>query len=273
MKKYTLIIIILILSYKNAECGFVPSINYKYYDNTNSLLLSFDLKSRFSLGEYGVFDEFTVLKLSAGEKLEKDKFSFIYDLGLFSYLSLIKIPLIKNKHFDYNNHGQLYDLGNDYTTFLTFSYQGLSFTNSGIYKKDYNWFSLGVDILYKKFKPKNHFYSKLSFIASANTLENNRNYFKDIDSSYKSEFCLSSKLSSLSKLMLKDLSTLRLEAYYRNFYNYLNQKEAGITFGYENMIIPGFILNSQIGYTIYGANNKWKNFGSFNVGLSYLIPW
>jgi len=270
MKKYTILILILIsIYYQKVECRLAPSLNYNYFDKTNDIILAIDLKSTFYLGGVGAYDELTLLKLSAGERFQSNKNSIIYDLGLVSYQTIIRIPILKDKSNKDFNSEVVYDLPKEYSTFLTFSYQGLSFKNTGIYNKEINWSSIGVDLLYKKFQ-KTHLYTKLSFIASASTIENNRNYFSDIDSAYKREFCFSTKVSSFSKLLLTDFSAVRLEAYYRNFYNDLNQKEIACSLGYE-FDFSRFIVNTQIGYTIYGVTNKWKDFGSVNIGLTYVI--
>jgi hypothetical protein len=271
MKKPIILILVFISIFiQKVECRIAPSIDYEYFDKTNDILVSIDLKSSIALGLFGIADELTLLKLSAGERFVNGNGSLIYDFGLLSYQSLIRIPIIKDVPYYDDSYGGYHELPPDYSTFLTFSYQGLSIKNTGIYNKDYNWSSAGMDIQYKKFKQNTHFYTKLSFMVSANTLENNSNYFSDIDSAYKKEFCFSTKVSSLSKLMFKDFTTLRLEAYYRRFYNHLNQKEIGVNAGYEFNWLD-FIVNPQIGFTSIGSNNNWKGFCFINLGLTYVI--
>ena len=260
---------------QNSNCDYLPSINYTYFEKTSNLSVSVDIKTAFLLDQFGAFDEMTLLKLSGGIRLSSDRSSQIYDIALLKYQSLFRLPIIKDKSFnvlDSNNLGKpKYYLKDSYTTFLSLSYQGLSFTNSGIYNKDYNWSSVGVDILYKKFKTNNHFYTKLSFITSASTLENNPNYFSDIDSINKSEFCFSTKISSISKLLFGHYSTIKMEVSYRDIYNYLKQKEICAMIYYEYFHGTGLILNAQLGYSSYGTCNIWKNYSYLSVGLAYRI--
>jgi hypothetical protein len=273
-KIFGLAIILLLILQQSAKSDIVPSITYKTFENTNNMLISLDLKATRTIEGIGTFDELTLLKLSSGARLYNGKTKLLYNLGLVSYQSLFRIPIIEenNRNSDaidtYNWRN--YYLENGYSTFLSFSYQGLSFDNTSIYKKDYNWSSLGIDLIYKKFD-LTHFYTKLSFVVSANTIENDINYFNGIDSIAKKEFCLNSKISSITKCIFKDFSSLRLEAYYRNMYNQLHQKEIAVNLGYEFTLNNGIIINPQIGYTVYGISNNWKDFYTFHLSLAYRL--
>lgn len=273
-KIFSLAIILLIILQQSAKSDIVPSITYKTFENTNNMLISLDLKATRTIEGIGTFDELTLLKLSSGARIYNDKSTLLYNLGLVSYQSLFRIPIIEENNRDTNVIDLWafsgYYLENGYSTYLTFSYQGLSFDNTSIYKKDYNWSSLGIDLLYRNFDVT-FFYTKLSFVVSANTIENDTNYFNGIDTSAKKVFCLNSKISSFTKYIFEDFSFLRLEAYYRNMYNHLHQKEIAVNLGYEFRLNNGIIINPQLGYTVYGISNKWKDFYTFNLSLAYRL--
>jgi hypothetical protein len=164
----------------------------------------------------------------------------------------------------------------NYCTFITFSFKGPEISNLGIYEKDYNWSSVGIDLLYNYQEisiETPSFYSRFSYIFTPSTIQNNRNYFSNIDSSLNTKFCLETKLLNTTKLSTynNDVDNdFILETYYCNFYNGLKQYEFSTSLKYRRYSYKTpLIFSCQLGYLRYGAKDKWNDMIVFNLGLGY----
>lgn len=268
-------IFIFLIQFQKGESQIGTSINYQFTGISNDAYLAFDLLADPG-GGFGVYDEFNILKLRSGVRKTKniEKLSYLYDFSLIDYVSFYRIPIIKNGFGALLLDGPI--LNWDYSTFITLSYKGPEISNLGIYEKDYNWSSIGIDLLYKYWKPSLEtplFYSRFSYIFTPSTIQNNRNYFSNIDSSLNTKFCLETKILNTTKLSKynNDVDNdFILETYYRKFYNGLKQYEFSTSlkyrrYGYKTPLI----FSCQLGYLRYGAKDKWNDMLVFNLGLGY----
>lgn len=276
MKKLSYLFVLLILFNLNLFCQLSTSINYQYKNLDNGLTFSISNYINKSDRNLAVADEFSIFKLGSGvRKVDQVlPMNYIYDFEFISYYSFLRIPLIKSNNVDTNilyYEGRPI-LSDSHNTFLTFSYKGLELSNLGIYHKYFNWSSVGVDLLYKDFeieKTSLKFYSRFSYILSASTIENSKNYFEEIDSSFESQFCFNTKIMNTTKLRMGYSGEIKLETYYAMFYNDLKQNEFCSSLKYSYFTNRDIDIYAQLGYMLYGANGKWKNLGTFNLGLSY----
>lgn len=275
MKITIIFLLLIILQSIRLQCDLTTCINYSHNPIEESLLASIDFGRRTTVGSYGVYDGFRKFDLASGIRIVNSNIIYAYDFSIFSYLALVRIPLNQgiwnpddpNFKYDFDDH----DL-NDGPAYLTFSYKGPQLSNLGIYKKDYNWSSAGIDFLYKNFN-WNEFYTRFSYIVTVSTIQNNMNYFADIDITNKSKLCLDMKISNSTNVFFtdKNWSELKLESYYRMIFNDSKQKEIGVNLKYEYQAWFPFFINSQIGYIRYGANDNWKNLFKIGIGMSFAI--
>jgi len=273
MKKIIFFIVLFIIAFSiKSNCGLTGCLNYSHNPIDNCFLASIDLRRVTDNQSYGVYDELKVVNLMSGIRIQKEVMNYVYDFSILSYLAFYKIPLepIFNTQ-EYPNMDS-HDL-DDGPLYLTFSYKGPELSNNGIYQKDYNWSSLGIDFLYKHFQA-NDFYTRFSYIVTTSTIQNNMDYFKNIDVANTTKLCLDMKIKNSTNLFLlayDKSSELKLESYYRMIFNDSKQKELGISMKYEYHASRYFFINSQLGYIRYGISDNWKNLIWFNLGLSYHI--
>lgn len=272
MKIIIFFMIFIIAFSVKSNCGLTGCLNYSRNPIDDYFLASIDLRRQVDRESYGVFDEFKALNMTSGICLRNNKMNYAYDFSILSYLAIYKIslqPIFSTPEYpNLDSH----DL-NDGPTYLTFSYKGPELSNVGIYKKDYNWSSVGIDFLYKNFK-RNYFYTRFSYIVTASTLQNNLDYFTDVAVTRNSKFCWQMKLKNSTNLFLttyKIDSELKLESYYRMIFNESRQKEFGANLQYNYIPSYDFMINSEIGYIRYGINNNWKNLFKFGLGFSYVL--
>jgi hypothetical protein len=268
-------IFIFLILFQKGECLNGPAVYYEHTRFVDNAYLAFDLLAD-SGGGFGVFDEFNILKIRSGVRKTKgiEELSYLYDFSLVDYVSIFRMPIVKNEFV-----GLILDepiLNWDYSTFITFSYKGPEISNLGIYEKDYNWSSVGIDLLYKHWKPSlatSLFYSRFSYILTPSTIQNNRNYFSNIDNSLNKNFCLETKILNTTKLSKHshDIDNdFILETYYRKFYNGLKQYEFSTSLKYKRYSYKTpLIFSCQLGYLRYGVIDKWNDILVFNLGIGY----
>jgi hypothetical protein len=270
MKKIIFFMIFIIAFSAKSNCGLTGSINYSHNPVDDYFLASIDLRRAVDSQSYGVYDEFKVVNLMSGIRLQNEEVNYVYNFSILSYLALFKIPLkpIFNTQ-EYPNMDD-HDL-NDGPAYLTFSFKGPELSNIGIYKKDYNWSSIGIDFLYKNFEA-NDFYTRLSYIVTASTIQNNMDYFTDMNVVDTTTLSLDMKIENSTNLLLNTrhrMSELKFKTYYRMIFNDSQQKEVGINLQYNYLPSWDLVINSQIGYIRYGAMGNWKNLFRFGLGISY----
>jgi len=270
-----LTIFIFLMQFQKGECLNGPAVYYQHTSFVDDAYLAFDLLADPG-GGFGVFDEFNIIKIRTGVRKIKniEELNYLYDFSLVDYVSIFRMPIVKNEFGGLMLDGPI--LNWDYSTFITLSYKGPEISNLGIYEKDYNWSSVGIDLLYKYWKPSletSLFYSRFSYILTPSTIQNNRNYFSNIDNSLNKIFCLETKLLNTTKLSKysHDMDNdYILETYYRNFYNTLKQYEFSTSLKYKRYgYKTPLIFSCQLGYLRYGAKDKWNDMIVFNLGLGY----
>lgn len=275
MKKIIFFMIIIIAFSSRLNCGLTGSLNYSHNPIDDCVLTSIDYGRSLNITGYGADDGYRIYNFGSGISINQGKVVLAYDLSIFSYLALYRVPL-KPKIKDQNDQNFVYDLDehilHDGPTYLTFSYKGPQLCNIGIYQKDFNWSSVGIDFLYKSSK-KYEFYTRFSYIIAASTIQNNMDYFTDIDVTNKTNFCLDMKIKNSTNLWIPfyNSSEWKLETYYRMILNDSKQKELGVNLKYEYRDFFPTLLNTQIGYIRYGANDNWKNIFKCGIGISYVL--
>jgi hypothetical protein len=271
MKKYFILILFLLCSIINDIYSQInTSAEFLYNSKSKNILISAEPVGNWSYFDcFGILDDYQFCKLSSGIRMKNKETEWIYHAKLLAYKPYYRIPMIRSKHYKPNNgnfDGNV--LPDNYNTFLTLSYQGLDISNDDIYKKDYKWSSLGVDLLYKDFGSKSLFYSRFSYIISATTIENDLDYFSEIDSSNRAKFCIESNIKNTTKLLLNWKSEIKFEAYFRNYYG-LNQKEIAFNIGYKYISGSRFSYSTSVGYKTFGTLGRWNNLPTFDAGFTY----
>ncbi|MEI6091544.1 MAG: hypothetical protein WCR42_13905 [bacterium] len=275
MKNVFLCVVFAIIFSIKLNCDITTNLNYAHNNIEDRILGSINYGKSTSVDSYGVYDGFRIVNLTSGISINNKTISYAYDFSVFSYLALYRIAL-NPKIKDQNAPGFVYDFDdhylNDGDTYLTFSYKGPELSNIGIYSRDYNWSSVGIDFLYKNFKWK-EFYTRFSYIVTASTIQNNMDYFSDIDVSNKAKFCLDMKINNSTNLLFVEScpSEFKLESYFRMIFSNTLQKEMSVNLKYEYGKLFPLGINSTLGFTRFGSKNNWNNLVMLNIGISYIL--
>jgi len=273
-----LAIFIILILFQKGESQICTSINYQFIGKSNDAFLAVELPGVTRFVEFGVYDEYNCFKIASGARKTNNDAHIvpIYNIKFIDYISFLRIPLIKDEGNNTNSCAKL--LKPSYSTFLTLSYEGTEISNMSIYQKEFNWSSVGIDLLYinNKISFNNpSFYSRFSYILTSSTIQNNPNYFSNTLGLENTSFCVNTKLINTTKLTLHKNSVnydIIFRTYYRQLYDNLKQYEFGsnLKFRYYDYRSP-IVFDCQLGYLRYGIKTKWDDIVTFNLGLTYYL--
>ncbi len=255
------------------QCALTTSLITHFDHIENNFLVSMQNHELRKPRNYGISDGFNLFQIITGVNQDANNITFAYDISVVSYKSFIRFSLNSNIEdpneivfIDELEGNDLFRKGN---LFLSFSYAGPKLSNLGIHSKEYNWSSFGVDLLFADLDWK-YLYNRFSCIFSPTTIQNNMEFYKDINVSNKTRFCLYMKLNNTLSY-LNHRSEWKLNSYYRMSFIGLNQKEIGIDLKYNYNIFYQLSLNAQVGFIRYGSSNEWKNLFNCGIGITYIF--